>query len=192
MMYDQQRFTREYLKESVAKFMKVVSHLSKTIDDFRNFFRPDKEKVGFGLREMLERTLSLVVENFRQNGIAVEVRVEGEPTVQGFPNEFSQAILNILLNARDAFLERETPQPRLIAIHCFGEGGRSVVTVADNAGGIAPEVIDRIFDPYFTTRGPDKGTGIGLYLSKTIIEKNLGGRLTAANVAGGATFRIEV
>jgi two-component system, NtrC family, C4-dicarboxylate transport sensor histidine kinase DctB len=101
-------------------------------------------------------------------------------------------ILNILLNARDAFLARKDDNPRLIAIEMFSEGGRAVVTIADNAGGIPEEILDKIFDPYFTTRGPDQGTGIGLYMSKIIIEKNIPGRLSARNTAEGAEFRIEV
>ncbi|MBJ6723390.1 ATP-binding protein [Geomesophilobacter sediminis] len=192
MMFDQNRFSREYLKESVAKFMRVVGHLSKTIDDFRNFFRPDQARVPFRLRDVVERTLSLVVENFRQQGVAIEVALTGDPVLEGYPNEFSQALLNILLNARDAFVDREIAAPRRIQIAGVEEGGHCVVTISDNAGGIDPAILDRIFDPYFTTRGPEQGTGIGLYLAKMIIEKNLRGRLSAANVAEGAQFRIEV
>jgi signal transduction histidine kinase len=72
------------------------------------------------------------------------------------------------------------------------ENGKAVITVTDNAGGIPEDTIDRIFDPYFTTKGPDHGTGVGLFMSKGIIEKNMGGRLTARNTGDGAEFRIEV
>jgi C4-dicarboxylate-specific signal transduction histidine kinase len=80
----------------------------------------------------------------------------------------------------------------MISIHAFAEGDSTVVTITDNSGGIADGIIDKIFDPYFTTKGPDKGTGIGLFMSKTIIEKNMGGRLTVRNSTSGAEFRIEI
>jgi len=95
------------------------------------------------------------------------------------------------MNARDALVEHAVDKP-LISIHVFAEGSTSVVTITDNAGGISEEILGRIFDPYFTTKGPDKGTGIGLYMAKTIIEKNMGGRLTVRNTSSGAEFRIEV
>ncbi|HJV35746.1 ATP-binding protein [Geomonas sp.] len=191
MIYDKGEFSRDYLKGSVAKFMKLLAHTSKTIDDFRNFFKPDKERVAFQVKEVVEQTLSLVEDSFKQLGIKVDVRVEGEPVIMGHPNEFSQVILNLLFNARDAFLDRQVAERR-IAIEIGKDGGTAVVTVADNAGGIDPAVIDKIFDPYFTTRGPEKGTGIGLYMSKIIIEKNIPGRLSVRNTAEGAEFRIVV
>jgi len=95
------------------------------------------------------------------------------------------------MNARDALVENSVVEARIL-IRSFGEAEHSVVTVSDNAGGISEEIMDRIFDPYFTTRGPDNGTGIGLFMSKTIIEKSMGGRLTVKNSNGGAQFRIEV
>jgi signal transduction histidine kinase len=191
MMYDQGEFSGEYLKASVAKFMKVLNHTSKTIDDFRNFFKPDKETVPFSVKEVVEKTLGLVEESFKNLQISLAVKSVGEPTVFGHPNEFSQVILNILFNARDAFQERKVEKGREIVIEIFGEDGTAVVTIADNAGGIPEGIIDKIFDPYFTTRGPDQGTGIGLYMSKIIIEKNIPGRLSVRNTQNGAQFRIQ-
>jgi signal transduction histidine kinase len=111
--------------------------------------------------------------------------------IKGYPNEYAQVLLNILMNARDALLERETADPR-VTVRAWMEDGRSVVTLTDNAGGIGEEIIEKIFDLYFTTKENDLGTGIGLFMSKTIIEKNMGGRLTVRNTADGAEFRIEV
>jgi C4-dicarboxylate-specific signal transduction histidine kinase len=99
--------------------------------------------------------------------------------------------MNLLANAKDALLERKTPQAR-ITVRSWLEDGKAVVTVTDNGGGIPEEFMDRIFDAYFTTKELGKGTGVGLFISKTIIENSMGGRLTAHNVAGGAEFRIEV
>lgn len=114
-----------------------------------------------------------------------------DPTITGYPNEYAQVLLNILMNARDALLGHHVADA-LISIRIFSEGDTSVVTITDNAGGITGEIIDRVFDPYFTTKGPDKGTGIGLFMSKTIIEKNMAGKLTVSNTGSGAEFRIRI
>jgi two-component system, NtrC family, C4-dicarboxylate transport sensor histidine kinase DctB len=191
MVFDRGNFDREYLRSSVARFMKILNHTSKTIDDFRNFFKPDKETVPFSVKEVVYRTLSLVEESFKHLRIKVEVAAADEPVVLGPPNEFSQVVLNLLFNARDAFLDRKVEQ-REVRIELFLEGEHAVVTVTDNAGGIPEGILDKIFDPYFTTRGPEQGTGIGLYMSKIIIEKNMPGRLSVRNAEKGAQFRIEV
>jgi two-component system, NtrC family, C4-dicarboxylate transport sensor histidine kinase DctB len=192
MMYDKGELSREYLRGSVAKFMKVLAHTSKTIDDFRNFFKPDKEKVPFRVREVLAQTLSLVKESFKNLQITIRVEGDDDMVLHGHPNEFSQVILNILFNSRDAFLDRNVKGERGIVIEAHREGRAGVITISDNAGGIPEAIIGKIFDPYFTTRGPEKGTGIGLYMSKIIIEKNIPGHLSVRNTGEGAQFRIEV
>jgi C4-dicarboxylate-specific signal transduction histidine kinase len=165
--------------------------MSKTIDDFRNYFRPDKEKVEFRVRETIDATLSLIKDSFRSRYINIDVVAENDPIIYGYRNEFSQVLLNILNNARDILTERAIEEPRVM-IRIFTEGGRAVVTIADNAGGIPEEIKGKIFDPYFTTKGPQAGTGVGLFMSKAIIENSMGGKLTGRNIADGAEFRIEV
>ena len=184
-------FTKEFLDNSVNRSMELIKHMSQTIDDFRNYFRPDKEKVEFKVQEALASTLVLIEDSYKSQNIGVEFVAKGDLIIQGFRNEFSQVVLNILNNARDVLLEREIKDPR-VSIVIDSENGRAVVTISDNAGGIPEEIIGKIFDPYFTTKGPQTGTGIGLFMSKTIIEKNMNGRLTAQNTADGAEFRIEV
>jgi len=191
MMYDQGNFSRDYLGASVARFMTVLSRTSRTIEDFRDFFRPDKEMVPFRVKEAVDRTLSLVGESFKHLQITVTVNAAEDPVIKGHPKEFSQAVLNILFNARDAFQERKI-EHREVVIDIFRDGEAAVVTISDNAGGIEESIMERIFDPYFSTRGPEQGTGIGLYMSKMIIEKNIPGRLSVRNRDKGAEFRIEV
>ncbi|WP_371877552.1 sensor histidine kinase [Geomonas paludis] len=125
------------------------------------------------------------------HGIHSELSVSGEPVISGYLSEFVQVLLNILMNARDALVAKAPAAP-LISISMFSEGDRTVVTISDNAGGIPDEIIGRIFEPYFTTKGPEQGTGIGLFMCKTIIEKSMKGLLTARNTGTGAEFRIEV
>jgi hypothetical protein len=135
--------------------------------------------------------MTLLKDNFLSQKISFSMIGESDLLVNGYPNEFSQAILNILLNARDALAERNVAKPRIvISLEASGEGG--AIVIADNAGGIPDEVIGRVFDPYFTTKEPQHGTGLGLYMAKMIIEKNMGGRLAVRNGSEGAEFRIEV
>ena len=189
--FDHGQFSKEYLDANVIRAMQVINHMSKTIDGFRNFFEPNKEKVSFLVCEVLAQTVSIVEAAFHELKLAIEVHADAEVLVNGVPNEFSQVLLNILMNAKDALLERRVVEPRVV-VRLFREGGKAVLTIADNAGGIPLAILDKIFDPYFTTKGPDKGTGIGLFMSKNIIEKNMNGTLSVRNTTEGAEFRIEV
>lgn len=191
MLHERGQLSREELDTMEEKAMGIIQHMSRTIDDFRNYFKPDKERVTFLASEAVATTVHLIGDGFRNRGIGIEVVTGTNPSMNGYPNEFSQVLLNILLNARDAFSVRSIDGPRVV-ITLGKENGRAVVTVTDNAGGIPETIIDKIFDPYFTTKGPDQGTGLGLFMSKGIIEKNMGGRLTARNTGNGAEFRIEI
>ncbi|BCS53577.1 ATP-binding protein [Geobacter sp. SVR] len=186
-----QGVTREYLAASTRKAMQVILQLSQTINDFRDFFRPDHTRSLFRLNDAVARTMSLVEASFRNFQFSTSVSSEEDIFVNGYQHEFSQVLLNIMLNARDAFAERRVTDPKL-EIHLFREGEWCVVTVVDNAGGIPEDILPLIFDPYFTTKGPDRGSGIGLYMAKTIIENNMNGRLTVTNTGQGAEFRIEL
>ena len=191
LAYGSPEFNSEYLTASVDKSMQLIDHMSQTIYDFMHFFRSDKEMTRFCINEVIKRTLYLIEKSFQDHKIRITFQAGDDSYIFGYPNEYSQALLNILVNARDALIENHS-EDALILIQSFAEGEKTVVTITDNAGGIADEIIDRLFDPYFTTKGPDKGTGIGLYMSMTIIEKNMGGHLTVRNTGSGAEFRIEV
>jgi PAS domain S-box-containing protein len=191
MTYKKGEFSPEYFDTTVKKVLETIRHMSRTIDDFRNFFKPYKEKVEFRVLEVVEKTISLLEGSLNAQEIRTAVVAKSDPVVNGYPNEFSQVLLNIMVNARDALMTRQATDPT-ITIEVGAEGGRCVVTITDNAGGIPEEIIDKIFDPYFTTKGPDKGTGVGLFMSKTIVEKNMDGSLSARNVGDGAQFRIVI
>jgi hypothetical protein len=190
-IYDLGKFNREFLNHSVISAMELILHMSRTIDDFSNYFKPDKEKVEFKVREAIANSVSLIEDSFKYQHIGIEVVEKDNPSIYGYPKEFAQTLLNILNNARDAFTERGTDEPQ-VTITIFTEGSRTVITISDNAGGIAEDIIGKVFEPYFTTKGPQSRTGVGLFMSKTIIEKNMGGRLTVSNTGQGAEFRIEV
>uniref|UniRef100_C6E1G4 histidine kinase n=1 Tax=Geobacter sp. (strain M21) TaxID=443144 RepID=C6E1G4_GEOSM len=170
----------------VPKAMKVIAHMSQTIDDFRNLLSPDTSRTVFSVNEVVERVLSIMILEAK-----VDVIAEEECFAEGARNEFSQVIINVLANANDIFRERQVSASRII-IRILPQDLKSVVTIADNGGGIPEEIMCKIFDPYFTTKAPDRGTGIGLFMSKTIIEQRMKGALSARNTAEGAEFRIEV
>lgn len=191
MYHEVGQFDTDYLDQSVRKGMEIIQHMSRTIDDFRDFFRPDKEPVVFSVSDSIEKAISLVRESFASNLVSIDSRIDCEPVTMGYPNEFSQVLLNILINARDVLLERKVIDPR-ITINVGTKDCRCIIKISDNAGGITDNVIGKVFDPYFTTKGVQQGTGLGLYMAKTIIEKNMNGLLTVANGPEGAEFQIEV
>ena len=191
LFYETDSFTREFVEDNAKKSMKLINHMSQTIDDFRHFFKLDREKMEFSISEAVARTISLVEDGFKDNRIKINFHVEATPKVVGFVNEFCHVVLNILMNAKDVLLERCTDNAA-VTISIDTEDKWTVVTIADNAGGMAADVIDKMFEPYFTTKGPAQGTGVGLFMAKTIVEKNMNGRLTARNTDVGAEFRIMV
>lgn len=184
---------KQEIETQTAKAMELILHMSRTIDDFRDFFSPDKAKEQFSTKEVVDKVLSLLDGDLQILQVKVDTESEENECcyVEGFRNEFLQVVLNIVTNSRDALRDRKITDPK-ITIRLFKESGHSVLTIADNAGGIDEEIMDKIFDPYFTTKGPDKGTGIGLFMSKTIIEKHMGGTLRVKNTPDGAEFRIQI
>ena len=181
----------DLVDDDFDKAMQILMHMSRTIDDFRNFFKEDKEKQLFSIAKTVEQTVSLIADSLKCKYINIALHLDEKITIFGFKNEYTQALLNIINNAKDVLLERKIENP-LITIRVFRENDLAIVTVHDNGGGIDESIFASIYDPYFTTKGPDKGTGIGLYMSKMIIEKNMGGSLTASNVPCGSEFRIEM
>jgi PAS domain S-box-containing protein len=193
MMYSFERgeLTLDEMQSECGITMDTIQYMSRTIDDFRHFFRRDKNKQKFAIIDTLSRTLVIVSPSLKNSSITVDLDVNDSVTAFGYPNELSQVLLIILNNARDVLVERQVVAPH-IRIRVFDENDSVVVTISDNGGGIAADTLSRIFDPYFSTKEPGKGTGIGLYMSKAIIEQNMEGRLAVRNIEGGAEFRIEI
>jgi signal transduction histidine kinase len=166
--------------------------MNNTISDFRSFLSPDKKADDFNLKETVERTVSFVEYSLKASNIDLKLNLS-DVTAYGFPNYYSQVLMNIINNARDVLEERRISEPFIqIKSYKSSKTKRSVLTVEDNAGGINSELLSQIFKPYFTTKSKDKGTGLGLYMSKVLIEKNMKGRLSVKNTSVGACFRIEI
>ena len=169
--------------------MEILQQISDTINDFRTFFVHEKEPVSFSVNDAVSRAVNFILPSLKNKGVKVVCHEHADICAIGFPNEYAQVILNIIINANEALLQSGETTP-LITVRVSEENGRSLVTISDNGGGIAVDVLPKIFDPYFTTRV--NGNGIGLYMSKMIIEKNMHGRLTACNADGYAELRVEV
>jgi signal transduction histidine kinase len=187
---------KAYVKDLVEKTMTQVNFMTKTVDDFRNFFRPSKEKKPFDIAEAARDVLNIVSHRLAKNSIAASVvcRQGVTPVAMGYPNEFRQVVINIVHNAVDAILEHR-PKGRggVIDIEVDEQGdGRLVMSITNNGGSIPTEILERIFQPYFTTKAETRGTGIGLYMSRVIIQDNMGGSIRAENVGDGARFIIEL
>lgn len=173
------------LKQEEAKAQQLIQRMSRTIDDFRNFFRPDKKEQIFVVNDCVHDALSLIEASLQHHQIKVDIQVEEGLHLSGHPNEYAQVLLNILANAKDALLEKN-PTPKSIKIRGRHYNGQVVVEISDNAGGIADEILPRIFDPYFSTK--ENGSGIGLYMSRMIIEQSMKGNITVNNNIAGALF----
>jgi signal transduction histidine kinase len=189
--HDAGECSNEFMDQSVQQIINLIGHMTETIDDFRNFIRPEQDMKQFNLKDVVGRILVLFGDIFKDCSIKVDMEAEEDLIVTGYSNEYCQMILNILNNARDALMERSVCSPQVV-IRLFREGNRKVATISDNAGGISESIMSRIFEPYFTTKDASKGTGIGLYISKVIIEKRMNGKISVRNTEQGAEFRIEM
>jgi PAS domain S-box-containing protein len=180
-----------YLQNSYNEINKVVQTMSQTIDDFRNFFKPNKEQKVFDINKVIDQSLSLTETGFSAENISITFDKNGPIEAQGYPNELMQTLINIFNNARDALIAAKS-DPKKINIHCLKETDIVIIEISNNGGNILHDELDKIFDPYYSTKPEGKGTGLGLFISKTIIEKNMNGKLTASNTKDGVCFRIEL
>ncbi len=185
--YEFNELDQDYLDKTVKKGQTIIQRMSTTIDDFRNFFKPNKEKTRFSVNEAVADALSILEAAFKNGNITVALDAAEEVTAYGYRNEYSQVLLNLLSNAKEAIQERNALGGE-IHVSVSVNNGHAEVTVEDNAGGIPADILPRIFDPYFTTK--EKGTGIGLYMSKMIIEHSMDGTIAVDNGPGGACFAV--
>ncbi len=189
--YEEGTLDMDYIDKHTDLIMDILTQMSRTIDDFRYFFRPNKMKSNFNVKSVVLKTLKFLESSFKFNNINLTLDMAEDCELEGFPNEYSQVILVILTNSKDALLEREIKDKK-IEISLGKYDNKTVLKIFDNAGGIKNDVLPKIFDPYFTTKEQGKGTGVGLYMSKTIVEKNMSGKLTCKNIAEGAEFKVVI
>ena len=177
--------TQEFIDKQVDEGLRLADQMSNTIEDFRNFFSPTREREYFSIEKSLKDTLELVEFFCKDEHIEINVIAKEDLRVFGYSNEFSQVILNLINNARDNFKHKNIKSERKIVIKLekkLKPKPFAMISFIDNGGGIDPIIKDRIFEPYFTTKHKSTGTGIGLYMSKQIIEKQMQGLVTMKNI----------
>ena len=192
--YDDQESNEElykYLNTKHKRINEYVQFLSTTIDDFRNFFKPDKKKEFVVFESPIERALQIVEGALAVNGINVDHAFNVNEPVGMFQNEIMQVVLNIIKNSEDNFLERKVEQPK-ISIETHKKPAHYEIVISDNGGGISEDIISKVFDPYFSTKDEKNGSGLGLYMSKVMIEEHSGGLLRVENTIEGAEFSILI
>lgn len=189
LKYENNKLSQKTLCEDMREAEGQINFMSKTIDDFKNFFLKDKTKTKFSIKECVDNAIVLIKSSLKNNMINYEIKIIQDSEILGYKNEVSQVLLNLLANAKDILLEREIKTP-FIWITISRQKEYAKITIEDNGGGIKHQLLEKIFEPYFTTKHASAGTGIGLYMSKNIIEKNSGGNLKAENTKNGALFTI--
>ena len=181
----------EFIIENVKKIKNYTTYLSETINDFRDFFKEEKEKQKTTLVKIVKNSLSIIGDELKNNNILVKTDFNSNSEVCVYANELQQVILSIIKNAEDALVENEVENP-ILKISVYETRDRFFLNIEDNAGGIPEEIKNKIFEPYFSTKLKKDGTGLGLYMSKIIVEKHCLGKLYFSNTENGAIFVIEL
>ncbi len=189
--YEFNEFTQEYLNEKIEEADMLTTYMTQTISDFQNFFNPEEEKQLFSVKEACEKASFIIKSALKYHNIELILDVVDDEEVNGYQNEYSQVILNILSNAKDILLERAIKNPR-VKVEIRNGKEYNIVKIEDNAGGVEKSIINKIFEPYFTTHHKTQGTGIGLYMSKNIIEREMDGFINVKNTDNGACFTVKI
>ncbi len=184
------KLSEEFLNKSLDNSLYQIEFMSNTIDNFKDFYKKDTKKQKFFFSEAIESVLNIIGPTLEHKNIKIEIIDNNSIKLYGNKNEFSQVLMNLITNAKDAFAENFVSNPK-ISMEVFKSSSSIFIQVQDNAGGIPSNIIKKIFDPYFTTK-KSKGTGVGLYLSKAIIEDKMNGKISVKNKNKGALFVIEL
>jgi PAS domain S-box-containing protein len=182
---------KELIEKMTANISNYSQHLSQTIDDFRDFFKPTKGKRIINLNDLIKSVLSIAEVSLANRNIKVIQELNSSESFNSYPNELKQVILNLIKNAEDVLVENKIKDP-FIKLVSYQEDSKYILKISDNGGGIPEDIIDNIFDPYFSTKKDKNGTGLGLYMSKIIIEDHCKGTLKVVNSADGALFTITI
>lgn len=186
--YDNQ-LNNQYLNEKIEESNNQLEFMSNTIESFSDFYKPQKQKDYFYISSAVKQAINIMSVILDKYDIEISLEIRNDMKIYSYENEYSQVVLNLITNAKDILLQREIINPK-IKITIDTNLNRSITTVCDNAKGVDNKNIQKVFEPYFTTK--EKGSGIGLYMSKTIINSHFKGDLKVTNTKEGACFFIEV
>ena len=191
LKYHKKGITEQDVNEFHEEVTLQIKEMSNTIDDFRDFFNPRKDKSKFLVNDSIKQLILIIQPIFDFSKIKLIYSKTEDIYVYGYSNELAQALLNILYNAKDVLIEKKIEEKR-VSIELIKERDSLIIKICDNAGGVNNDIIQQIFEPYFSTKKSKNGTGLGLYMSKMIIEKHMNGRLDVYNSKDGACFKIEI
>jgi DNA-binding response OmpR family regulator len=185
------QLTEDVIESTSSKVTENLTFMSKTIDNFRNFFKPNKSKSSFFIHSCINSTTNILcgeVDKYR-----ISINIHGDDIKYNtYRSELQQVLLNIISNAKDALIEKDIENPVIdITIDSDSSDEYHIIHIEDNAGGIDSEILDNIFDIYFSTKG-ENGTGIGLYMVKMIIDESIKGKVSVSNGTNGARFAISI
>ena len=182
------------VKGYTSDVMDILVEMSRTIDRFRHFYQTRANSaISLMPIEAIREAIAIVEATYREQGIEIRLDGRSHVPIQCAPGDFSQSILIVMANARDAIMERQVSDGRIvITVESIGENGRNRICINDNGGGIPEELMERIFDPYVTTKFQSQGVGLGLFIARQIVETRLNGNISALNTATGAEFILEV
>jgi len=183
------RLDKDELLKHTDNIAKQSQYLSDTIDDFRNFFRNDTGVDTISFNELVDSVLNIIGESIESKGIEIKKDLDCDCKFTAYSNELKHVIINIIKNAEDILTENQIKNP-YIHIRTYEQDNTLILSINDNGGGISKEIIEKVFDPYFSTKDKKNGTGLGLYMSKIIVEDHCHGLLQVENVNDGAVFKI--
>lgn len=184
-------YNSNFFQERLQSIGELAQHLSLTIDDFRGFFKEDNKDEISEVKKIVDASIKIIDHTLLSKNINLSVEYIDNLKIKGRLNEIKQVILNLLKNAEDILVDNNIKKAK-IWIKVYAEDTNACISVEDNAGGIPEDIIDKVFDPYFSTKKDKEGTGLGLYMSKTIVEEHYNGKLLLKNTQNGASFTIKV
>ncbi|MDD2789146.1 MAG: nitrate- and nitrite sensing domain-containing protein [Sulfurimonas sp.] len=186
------------LKVFTIEIQNYLEYMSKTINDFRDFFKPTKNKAPFNVYKAITDSLSIVGKQLETSNISIDIFTDDDTSLymtEGYESEFKQVVINLINNAREAIQSNFLLYPdakKAITIYLTLDDGDVIIKVCDSGGGIPKEMLRSLFELYVSTKHEQQGTGLGLYMSKLIIERNMLGHLSVQNIDGGAEFKIAL
>lgn len=187
--YKQGKFSDKEMQILNKESSNQIQFMSDTITNFKHFFKPEKDRVKFDISSVLNHTITIVQPILDIENINLEIVFEENIYIVGFPLELGQSVMNIMTNAKDA-LKANGIKEKSIQMKLTSDIDTTTITIKDNAGGIPIEIKDKIFDPYFSTKNEQDGTGLGLYITKIIIEDHMNGHLDVSSDEDGTVFSI--
>ena len=191
LVFKDMKLNDNLINDSMEQLTTAISQLDMKKNEIKNFIKPSETQKEFFLDNVVMESLEMLEDTFKNNDIEIDYNISKAIILYGFPTEFSQVVFNILQNAKDALLEKNIPNKKVF-ISIKKDSDYAYVNIYDNAGGVPISMLNKIFKPYFTTKSYRKASGLGLFISKIIIEENMKGKLEFENVEDGAKFTIKI